>query len=227
MRPDREGNALDYEQLVEAFYASILRPGDVAVDCGAHTGRHTAPMQRLVGPGGHVHAFEPLPTVFATLEQLCGDAANVSLYNLALGTEAGTQPFVFVPDFPEYSGFRERVYHAEGLRRDTISVEVRRLDAVIPTTGIRYIKIDAEGGDLLILRGAERILADSRPYVTFEFGDNSVRHYDHNAADCFDFFAARNYVIADILGVPLDRAGFIESSAAQRVWDYVASPATA
>ncbi len=219
-----ENCPLDYERAVEEFYTSILRKGDFAVDCGAHAGRHTAPMQRLVGEQGHIFAFEPLPTAFSSLVGKFGGAGNVSLHKHALGSDAGTASFVFVPEFPEYSGFQERTYHDNDLRREKISVEVKRLDQIIPNEGIRYIKIDAEGGDLLILRGAEGVIEKSRPYVTFELGDNSLMNYDYCAGDYFDFFAAKGYRLSNILGAELDRNAFVESSAAQKVWDYIAIP---
>lgn len=215
---------MDYEKAVEDFYTSILRPGDFVVDCGAHVGRHTEPMQRLVGAAGHVFAFEPLPKAFSALKSKFRAVENVTLHNCALGVEAGTSSFVFVPDFPEYSGFQERIYHDDKLRRETITVEVKRLDQIMPNEGIRYIKVDAEGGDLLIMRGAEGIIEKSRPYVTFELGDNSLINYNYSAQDYFDFFASKGYRLSTILGIELDRNAFVESSATQKVWDYIAAP---
>ncbi|TIN82192.1 FkbM family methyltransferase [Mesorhizobium sp.] len=215
---------MDYEQAVENFYKSVLKEGDIAVDCGAHTGRHTRPMSDLVGDAGHVYAFEPLPAPFKTLEESVAERSNLTLHNCALGSSAGTVPFVYVPQFPEYSGFRERIYHDDALERQSIMVSVVRLDDAVPSRPIRYIKIDAEGGDLTILRGAERHLRFSRPYVTFECGDNSIKNYDYTSADYFDFFDRIGYGISTILGDKLDRAAFIESSAVQQVWDYIASP---
>ena len=166
-------------------------------------------MQHLVGATGHVFAFEPLPKAFSALKSTFGRIGNVTLHNCALGTEAGTSSFVFVPDYPEYSGFQERIYHDDHLRRERITVEVKRLDQVVPNEGIRYIKIDAEGGDLLIIRGAEGIIVKSRPYVTFELGNNSLVNYAYTAADYFDFFASKGYGLSNILGVKLDRNAFV------------------
>ncbi|TIN83092.1 FkbM family methyltransferase [Mesorhizobium sp.] len=216
---------MDYEQAVEDFYRSILRPGDIAVDCGAHTGRHTVPMSDIVGGGGRVYAFEPLPWPFKTLSEKCASRGNVTLDNCAVGQSSGKAPFIFVPDFPEYSGFEERTYHDETIARVRTEVRVKRLDDAIPTLPlVRYIKIDAEGGDLKILRGAEKLLRFSRPYVTFECGDNSTKNYDYTSADYFDFLNRIGYRISTITGEQLDRAAFIESNKVQSVWDYIATP---
>lgn len=218
-------NAVDYEQAVQDFYTTILKAGDVAIDCGAHTGRHAIPMSGLVGNAGRIYAFEPLPGPFETLTQNCLGRKNVVLDNCALGHSEGRKPFVFVPDFPEYSGFRERMYHDENLTRVKIDVQVKRLDDTIPNSPtLRYIKVDAEGGDLIILMGAERLLRFNRPFITFECGDNSIINYDYTSADYFDFFARIGYRISTILGEELNRAAFIESCRVQKVWDYIAAP---
>ncbi|TPM96488.1 FkbM family methyltransferase [Mesorhizobium sp. B2-1-3A] len=217
---------MDFEQAVQDFYTSILRPGDIAIDCGAHTGRHTRPMLDLVGHTGHVYAFEPLPGPISALADSVAGKSNITLHNSALGMTRGRASFVHVPDFPEYSGFRERIYHDENLQREKISVMVERLDDEVPTIPLtRYIKVDAEGGDLGILRGGEHILSVSRPYVTFECGDNSILNYDYTSADYFDFFHRLGYRITTILGgEELDRGGFVESNRVQSVWDYIAWP---
>jgi FkbM family methyltransferase len=217
---------VDYEQAVENFYSSILKQGDVVIDCGAHSGRHTRPLAELVGEDGHVYAFEPLPGPFNMLQKSLSCNKNVTLFNCALGTESGNASFVYVPKFPEYSGFRERIYHDDKIERRNINVTVARLDDRIPNRAIRYIKVDAEGGDLTILRGGTQKLLDSRPIVTFECGDNSIKNYDYTSADYFDFFDRMGYRVSNILGENLNRKAFIESSRLQKVWDYVASPSS-
>ena len=218
---------MDYEQAVEDFYTSILRPGDIAVDCGAHIGRHTLPMRKLVGATGHIYGFEPLPLPFVALQNSLSGVPNVTLENCALGDRSGKSTFVHVPAFPEYSGFRERIYDSEtsNLHREEIEVTVKRLDEIVPNERVRYIKVDAEGGDLIILRGAEGILRKSRPFVTFELGDNSIVNYDYTSADYFDFFEKLGYRVRSILGNELNRESFVESSRLQHVWDYSAAPA--
>ena len=52
---------IDYEAIIEEVYEGVLRPGDVAIDIGAHCGRHTIPLAKRVGAAGKVIAVEPLP----------------------------------------------------------------------------------------------------------------------------------------------------------------------
>jgi len=221
-----------YESMLEAVYRAALRPGDVAVDIGAHVGRHTVPMARAVGSAGRVFAFEPLPSVYAELRRTVENARTnerdlgaIVTHNLALGEQDGETEFVFVPEFPEYSGFRERTYHDDSLRRERIGVRVLRLDSYGADFGrVRFIKIDAEGGELMILRGGATLISQSAPIVSFELGNASLTNYPYTAADYFDFFANLGYTVFSIFGIPLSREHFISAAEEQFFWDYVAVP---
>jgi FkbM family methyltransferase len=223
----------NYEAMLECIYHSILSPGDKAIDVGAHVGRHTLPMAKAVGSAGKIFAFEPLPSIHkelsASLERIVSSDdmayAPVTTYNFALGEDNGESEFVFVPEFPEYSGFKERTYHSDSLQRETIHVQVRKLDSFEAEFGrVRYIKVDAEGGELAILRGAKAIITKSRPIVSFELGDDALINYAYSAADYFDFFADLDYQLHSIFGPILSRDEFIEAARSQYFWDYIAVP---
>jgi FkbM family methyltransferase len=223
-----------YEHMLEAFYRAVLRPGDGVIDVGAHNGRHSLPCAVSVGPTGRIFGFEPLPIQHKNLaalisaEQAAGQAmAPITLFNCALGDIEGTTDFTIVTDFPEYSGFQQRQYHAENLHREIIQVQVKTLDAMRAEFGkIRYIKIDAEGGELMILRGASALITEQRPIISFELGDASLLNYPYTAGDYYDFFASHDYRIYSIFGLELNRDAFVKFSAMQFFWDYIAVPAT-
>ena len=60
VRRMREGCPVNYEGQVEKLYQLCLMPGMVAIDVGAHDGRHCIPMAQCVNPGGTIEAYEPL-----------------------------------------------------------------------------------------------------------------------------------------------------------------------
>jgi FkbM family methyltransferase len=217
----------DYEAMLEDFYRDLLRPGDHCVDVGAHLGRHAFPMSRLVKKGGSVHAFEPLPRLASELRRAIAadkSLANVHLTECALSDSAGEAEFVLVCEAPGYSGLRERRYDSE-VTTERIRVALRRLDDFLPQLPtIRYIKIDCEGAELLVLRGAMALLKRDRPIVSFECGDSSLLNYDHESGDMFDFLFAEGYRIQSITGEQLDREAFVEANARQSYWDYLAFP---
>ena len=86
---------LNYGEWAEsemALLGTLIGPGNVVVDVGAHIGCHTLFFARCVDDGGHVHAFEPQRILFQTL---CGNVAinslqNVTCYPFALGAQPGT-----------------------------------------------------------------------------------------------------------------------------------------
>lgn len=221
---------IDYESLVQYCYEAILRDGDIAIDVGAHVGRHTIPMAKCVFPSGKVVAFEPLPSCRQTLDkELAGQhqelADLVTIVGDALGNTSGPAEFVVAADALGYSGLRERRYDWP-TRLERIPVQVERLDDLfLDLPSLRYIKIDAEGGELDILRGGFGCLEKFRPVVGFEFGANAIGAYQMTPADMADFWEAAGYHVYAISGKRLGRREFVQSALIQSSWDYLAVPA--
>ncbi|MEM1180191.1 MAG: FkbM family methyltransferase [Acidobacteriota bacterium] len=225
---------MDFESRVELAYRTVLEPGDFALDIGAHRGRHTVPMAQTVGVEGRIWAFEPLPTarleLHSALENArgAGGLADVHVRPEALSHRTGFSPYVFVSNWPEYSGLRERVYDAE-VELKSLQVQTLRLDdALEGEPRIRLIKVDAEGGEYDILRGGAGRLASDRPVILFEFGDHGITGYPEvTSALMAELLIAADFDLFDILGRPLDREAFVRSSDEQSVWDYAAVPTEA
>ena len=218
----------NYEQMLEDFYTELLREGDRCIDVGAHVGRHSFPMARCVAPSGKVYAFEPLPMIFNQLKIEAESThldAMISAHQCALSDMRGETDFVLVHEAPEYSGLRPRHYDML-VTTETIRVQTARLDDLFEAKAhaIRYIKIDCEGGELKVLRGASNLLRRDRPVVSFECGDGSLESYDYDSGAIYDFFAAHDYGIWSITQLPLDRTAFIAAAARQEYWDYLAFP---
>src|SRR5262249_23054187 len=211
-------------------YEALLHPGDLAIDIGAHQGRHCIPMAEQVFPTGRVLAFEPLSTC---CEQVSKEVAQyrpelsavLTLYPFALSDFTGTAPFVVAKEALAYSGLKERHYDwPTPLER--ILVEVKTLDEVsADLPSLRYIKIDAEGGEYHILKGGVNCLRRFRPVVNFEFGLGAADVYHVSRADMARFWTEQEYKIYSILGNCLSAEDFTRNVTAQVVYDYVAVPA--
>jgi FkbM family methyltransferase len=219
---------MDYEAKVQQVYEAILRPGMGGIDVGAHVGRHSLEMVRCVAPGGYVMMFEPLPDQFAAL-QSCIQAdltlsKHAEVHPFALSDVSGQTEFCVAVDAPGYSGIRERRYDVP-TRVKRITVPLARLDDVAGhMKRVDYIKIDTEGAEWNVLKGAPRTLDRHRPVVTFEFGENSYSAFNVDPAEVFQFFALKSFTVLDILGRQLDQEAFCSSSIRQNVWDYIAVP---
>jgi FkbM family methyltransferase len=174
VRRDREDNELLIKLLGE-----VLEPDSSCVEVGAHEGAILAEMVRLAPNGRHI-AFEPLP---ALAHQLRHAFPTVDVHEAAASDEAGEQEFIHVVTRPGWSGFRQRPYPGDE-RLERIIVTTERLDDAV-TGPVALVKIDVEGAELQVLRGAQRTLQEHRPVVVFEHGLGSADHYGTEPKDVF------------------------------------------
>lgn len=217
--------AIDYEKLLESHYKKWLRPGDVVVDIGAHSGRHLQHFLASVTRTGRVFGFEPLPDQYATLTERF-DVHNAILHNMALSNRSGTAEFTHAEGSPQESGLRERIYNnPESARPRKISVAVERLDAFADQLeGLSFIKIDIEGAEIECLQGAQAVLDKYRPLISVEYGMQGYSVYGNTKWTLFEFCRARDYVLYDMF---LNRLAFRQAWAGavdSVYWDYFMVP---
>jgi FkbM family methyltransferase len=154
----------DYDRKITWLCRRFLGPGDTALDIGANLGVVTLAMAKLVGSSGRVHAFEPNPHMQGLLKQSIGRSyRNIVLHETALGSEEGELE-LYVP--PANVGAGSFVNHRDALHAEIVRCTVRRLTDVVKDEKIeriRLIKIDVEGFENEVLRGADDVLSDIRP----------------------------------------------------------------
>lgn len=159
-----------------------VRRGDTVCDVGAHKGSYTYWLSRWVGNAGRVLAFEPQPSLAAYLRDVAA-APNVIIEQKALWSGSGTLD-LFVPTTNSPSA--SLVAKAPGGTH--LKVPVVALDDYVPREErISLIKLDAEGAELAIFRGAARILSEYRPWLVFECEN---RHLPEGSVE--DVFAFLN-----------------------------------
>lgn len=152
----------------------VLREDSGCIDVGANCGAFLAHMERLAPQGRH-HAFEPLPHLAAELRRRF---PRVTVHEAALADGTGEAEFHHVVGDEGYSGLRRRTYARADERVERIRVHTCRLDDVIAETErIDFVKVDVEGAELEVFRGAVRTLRRCRPYVVFEHGRGAADHY--------------------------------------------------
>lgn len=140
--------------------AAMLRPGDVAVDCGANRGDVTAV---LAASGAEVHAFEPDPYNIDKLRERFADAANVHLHPAAVGTSAGTIRLMRAANWeanPDLASVKSTVVAGGHNIAEGEGIDVPMIDfpAFLRGLGrVAFVKLDIEGAELELL---ERMLAD-------------------------------------------------------------------
>lgn len=216
---NREG--LDNHALV-LLMAARLDSGSTFVDIGANEGRFLYAARRIAPQGRHF-AFEPLPELAAVVQQRFPE---VTVHNLALSDTTGTAGFVRVVEDPGYSGLIERPYPGE-YRTEKLDVRVERLDDVLPQDVIpAFVKIDVEGAELGVLRGAIQTLRRSRPWIVFEHQADSAAVYDTKPWVLWDVLCEElGLKVYDLDGHgPLLRADFEHVVRNATRWNFLARP---
>jgi FkbM family methyltransferase len=175
------------DRLTYRVFRKYLQDDSVAVDIGCHKGEVLEWMFRFAPLGMHF-AFEPLPPLFQRLEsRFVG--MNCHFFPIALSDHSGESDFIYVPEAPAYSGLKVRDYDGKRVRPQTIRVQVKPLDDMIPeSVMVDLIKIDVEGAEMQVLRGAEGTIRRCRPLIVFEFGRGASDHYGTTPAEVFQFF---------------------------------------
>ncbi len=216
VRADIRDQALMRERLAEA-----LSPDSDCLDVGAHAGAVLRAMMRLAPQGRHV-AWEPLPDYAARLRE---DFPGVEVREAALSDDPGESDFVRVVGDPAWSGLRERDTPGDG-RIQHITVRCERLDDVLPE-GVRpaFVKIDVEGAEEGVLRGAERTLRRHRPVIAFEHGIGAADRYGTAPETIHDLLSDLGYEIRGLdLDGPYSRERFAEIFAANERFNFLARP---
>lgn len=177
---------------------SILEPGDVCVDAGAHIGILTVVMAHSVRPAGRVIAIEPTPRLAALLRRtvvLNNMQELVTVEACALGGEDGTA--LLSTDTSTMNSSLVVLEKATG----AIEVPVRRLDSLIAQgTQVVLAKLDVEGAELAALAGMSRVIADSPDIaLVVEFGSSHLRRSGTAVADWIGAFRGAGFTPWEII----------------------------
>ncbi len=163
-----------YDLAVSEALFRLISPGDTVVDAGANVGYMTVLAGVAAGPGGKVLSFEPHPDLFAVLEQNVAAArerwsvAVVETHQAALGERPGTADLHMPPDFETNDGIA-RIGSEPPPGSRSLVVRVAPLDEMLGSGTVGVLKLDVEGFEPQVLRGAERALIGRRiKHVVFE-----------------------------------------------------------
>lgn len=145
------------------LFRRLLQTGHVAIDVGANVGTHTLALAALVGSSGQVYAFEPQDVIY---ELLCNNVAANGLANVTskLAAVGATNSICHIPriDYATQNNFG-----AVSVGEGDVEVPMVTIDS-LELPKLNLIKIDAEGAEGDVLRGAAATLRRLRPIVYVE-----------------------------------------------------------
>jgi FkbM family methyltransferase len=168
-----------------------LRAGDIACDIGANKGSFVWWLSRWVGEGGLV-AFEPQPELARDLAGVCRAIGldNVTVEAKAVHSESGHRDLYVPTGHQPGASLVQKAVEAESFA--TLSVPVVTLDDYFSDDDrVALLKIDVEGAELGLLKGAERILRRQGPLLVFECENRHLAPGD--VGEVFSYLAGLGY----------------------------------
>ncbi len=157
----------EFSELEAKMFKQICKQNDTVIEVGANIGAHTQLFSRLVGEKGKVLAFEPQRIIFQTLNAniAINSMTNVFTYQKALGSKKGE---LFLPpiDYSKNGNFG-------GISVDKASkgerIELVTLDSFIEDIErLKFIKIDVEGMESEVIKGAKKVIKKFKPLLYIE-----------------------------------------------------------
>jgi FkbM family methyltransferase len=160
-----------WQQATDAVLQRVLRPGDTVFDVGANRGLYSVSMAATVGASGRVVCFEPNPALLPGLRHTVSATPWMTLVPVALSDEDGSAT-LFVGENHEMGSLADWTLERSGAETMHVDVPVARLDTLLAAGAVprpSVIKIDVEGNELKVLRGATALLdCEDAPILVYE-----------------------------------------------------------
>lgn len=212
-----------YDRQAAEVLSRVLRADSNCVDVGCHRGQFLREFLRLAPHGTH-WAFEPIPALAQALKR---EFPDVGVIEAALSDSSGETSFFVLPHAPARSGLHKRDFLGDSGARQEIQVRTDTLDALLPgTTQIAFMKIDVEGAEGLVIRGARQTIARCRPYIVFEHGRQSSLDFGVGSEQIYELLVNGSGLRISLLSgwlsakPALTREGFLHTDE----WYFLAHP---
>jgi FkbM family methyltransferase len=198
-----------YDVRTVAIMKRVLKPASNVVDVGTH---NAEVLRYALGlcPHGRHYAFEPLPEYASKLRASLPEC--VTLCEVALSDSPGK--FTFFQNFTDSSrSGLKRTRYDEKHQVEQIQVRTSRMDDILPADyRVDLIKIDVEGAEFLVLKGAMATLRRWHPLVILEHGLGAADEaYGCKPEDLHDLMIGLGYGFFTLLGF-LKQAGCLSSA---------------
>ena len=186
---------LRYDRLTRAVLRRVLKKDSNTIDVGCHKGEILERSIRLSPAGSHT-GFEPIRELFEELQEKFGGRAT--LFHCALYDKEGDGDFFIVENDPGYSSLRRRPLEFQAQYRP-VTVPLRRMDSFFDASRpVHFIKIDVEGAELQVLRGASALLERDSPVILFECGKGGYDQFNDSPKEIYTFLTSLQYGIYEM-----------------------------
>jgi FkbM family methyltransferase len=193
----------EFENEDRLLFRKLVKPGDVVYDIGANIGYHTVLFSSLAGPTGRVYAFEPQPALLPNLRRTVKGLHNALLLECALSDAEGTLTF----HIPDHGYHMLASLGDPGVPSQAVLCNAVTLDSVYERDEVKapdFVKIDVEGAEPLVFRGAHRLLNRKHaPVLFFEQWREAAQRLGFAKTEAADFvlsLPAANYQLYKVSG---------------------------
>jgi len=169
----------------------------VVFDVGANNGGYVEAALWVASDRLMVFSFEPQDACFEVLRARYESDPRVSLHKIAIGKHVGVADLFFAEEGESIASLNRQ----SNAQTKTQKVRITTVDQFCDENGIsriQFLKIDTEGQEMEVLRGASRMIREGRiDFIQFEFGDTFL-HTPYHFVDFWDYLSSR-YVLYRIL----------------------------
>ena len=204
----------------------VLTKDSNCIDIGCYEGEFLISMLRFA-PLGYHYAFEPIPRLAKIIKQKFPD---IDVRQIALSDSDSEVHFHNVVSKPAYSGLRQRTYPDPSEPVEIIKVKTQKLDDLLnPDLKIDFIKVDVEGAELLVFKGAIQTLIKHKPYIIFEHGRGAAEYYGTTPDMIYDLLVRecglKIFCLKDWLNhsKPLSQQEFASIYDHKSIWNFLAT----
>lgn len=201
---------------------NIVNSTDVVLDVGSNIGYHSLMISKIIGNKGKIYAFEPYDKNFAILHKniLLNNTNNIKLNNIALGDKNMKGSLKVFKDYAYNSLLNLKRLPQVG----TEKVRMEQLDTFVykrKINRIDLIKIDVEGFELNVLKGAKRTLREYKPKIVCEIFQENLNPLGIKVRDVIDYilaFGYKGFLISKEKLIPVGRRKYFNS------WNFYFKP---
>lgn len=203
-----------FEQSAMAVYRRLIKNGDVVIDIGANIGSHTLPLAVRVGDAGRVVAIEPTAWAFEKLTLQLSLNPDLSarvtpLQAMLLADSKSSVPEAIPSSWPLATPAEAHSEHG-GVAKSTRGARAITLDELVAELGLArvdFVKLDVDGFELEVLRGAKQTLATFAPTILFEHAPYTLVEKGYEPDEMTRLLLDAGYRFRDLSGAMFDGDG--------------------
>jgi FkbM family methyltransferase len=193
-----------YERGTRAALRHLVAPSSLVLDIGANIGAHTLHLAQLVGPGGRVIAFEPTDFAYRKLRRNLELNPQLASRVTACHCFLTENDEIKVPSaiYSSWPLVPQSGLHAKHLGREmkTETAQARSLDSILAELAdrkVQLVKLDVDGFECDVLRGATTLLRDVRPIFVMELSPYVLEEHGTSLDQLLSYFIPNGYVFYD------------------------------